>query len=469
MRFFYVACSLVMALALGSCGGSSPSNPATSGDDAGGTTNPPPPPPPDAGSSDTGTADANETYPALLPHDPPQVITGGGPVLASPKIVPIFFATDDPSTTSSLADFVSKVGATQYWKAAVSEYGVGAATGETPIQLTTADNPSSTIDDTAIQAWLAGKLNSDDPAFPKPDANTVYTLFYPAGITITLGGGGGGGGGPDGGVDDGGAEGGSPADAGGPGFVSSSCTSFGGYHSNIQLDANHGTMNVAYAVLPRCATFGQLTGLDAVTGAASHELIEASTDPYPQTLAAYAQVDDAHIYWMSLLGGGEVGDMCAQFDGVFTKFAELPDYTVQRTWSNKAAKAGQDPCVPALPNEVYFNAAPVLDSISISIFGQTVSVDGDQIAVGQSKTIELDLFSSGPTGGPWTLSALDGAGLRGQTPQLKFAFDNATGQNGDKVNMTVTVVSAGRRNRESFIIISQLGTQKNLWIGEVGN
>ncbi len=402
------------------------------------------------------------------------MITGGGPVLASPKIVPIFFATDDTTTTASLADFVNKVGATQYWKAAVTEFGVGPAASATPIQLTSADNPASTIDDSAIQTWLAGKLDADDPAFPKPDANTVYAIFYPAGITITLGGGGGGGGGgdagaDDGGADDGGPEGGASVDAG-PSFPpQASCTSFGGYHSNIQLDASHANLNVAYAVVPRCATFGPLSGLDAVTGAASHEFIEAATDPYPQTLPAYAQVDDAHIYWMSVLGGGEVGDMCAQFDGSFTKFAELPDYTVQRTWSNKAVTAGEDPCVPALPGSVYFNAAPVLDSIPITIFGQTVNVDGDTIAVGQSKSVELDLFSSGPTSGPWTLSALDGAGLRGQTPQLTFAFDNTTGQNGDKVHMTVTVVSAGRRNRESFIVFSQLGTQKNVWIGEVGN
>ena len=31
--------------------------------------------------------------------------------------------------------------------------------------------------------------------------------------------------------------------------------------------------------------------------------------------------------------------------------------------SNKAAAAGHEPCVPALPGEVYFNSAPVLPDV----------------------------------------------------------------------------------------------------------
>jgi hypothetical protein len=344
----------------------------------------------------------------------------------------------------------------------VSEYGAGAATSTAPIQLTETALP--TIDDSAIQTWLAGKLNGNDPAWPAADENTVYALFYPTGTTITLGGGGA----PpptDGGVEGGPTEGG----GGGGGFgAETSCTDFGGYHDNITLDATHGSIYVSYAVVPRCATFGPLTGIDVITGAGSHELIEATTDPYPTSEPAYLSVDSAHLYWSSVLGGGEVCDMCAQFPTSFTKFSELA-YTVQRCWSNKAETAGHDPCVTELPGEVYFNSAPVFSSVPATIEGMTTNVEGVTIAVGASQTLTVDLFSEGPTAGPWSLSASDLAELEGQAADLSFSFDKTSGQNGDKVQMTIKVLTAGRRNHEEFILYSKLGTQENSWIGFVNN
>lgn len=260
-----------------------------------------------------------------------------------------------------------------------------------------------------------------------------------------------------------------PPDAGAGAGLLLSCDAFGGYHQNITLDANHGSIDVAYAVVPRCDPFNGLTGIDAVTGGASHELLEATTDPFPLDTPGYVQVDEAHFYWETTLGGGEIGDMCAGFAGSFTKFDEL-DYTVQRTWSNRAESAGQDPCVPALPNEVYFNSAPVLkDTIPVSFMGETIDLLGAHIPAGTSQTVELDLFSTGPTSGPWTVTARDLAALSGQPAQLQFTFDKTSGMNGDKIQMTIQVVSAPRRNRETFVIQSALNGQRNVWLGFVGN
>lgn len=377
-------------------------------------------------------------FPAFTPTNPPRVVTSGGAVLKAPKFVPVFFANGNATQNMSVADFVKKVGATNYWAAAVSEYGVGPGTGTDPVQLLAADNPPSTIDDNAIQTWLAGKLNANDPAFPTPDENTIYALFYPASTTITL-------------------------------QNSQSCQSFGGYHNDLTLDGAHSNMSVAYAVLPDCGQFGNQSGLDALTGTTSHEFMEAATDPFPSNDPAYSQVDDAHLYWETFLGGGEDGDMCAQFQSSFTKFAELP-YTVQRGWSNKAVKAGHDPCVPSLPGDVYFNSYPVLnDNVPYSFGGpQSVNVKGVKIPANQSGTVELDLYSDGPTG-PWTVSATDLAAARGQSPQLKFAFDKTQGQNGDKIMMTITVVAASTRNRETFIVSSKLNGKSHIWLGVVGN
>jgi hypothetical protein len=379
----------------------------------------------------------SDMYPAPHPA-PPHVVTLGGPVLANPKIVPIFFANDDAAFTAKLADFTNKVGSTNYWSANVSEYGVGPAVSLAPVQA--AEKPSGTIDDSQIQSWLASKLNSNDPAFPPPDKDTLYALYYPKNVTITLSG-------------------------GGP--PSQSCTEFGGYHSNLTLDAAHGNMDVAYSVVPHCPGFQGQTELETATSSASHEYIEAATDPFPQTEPAYGQVDNSHIYWLFALGGGEIGDMCAQQQSSFVQFPEL-DYVVQRSWSNKSANAGHDPCVPALA-QPYFNSAPVLpDTISLNV-GQVVKVKGVQIPAGQSKTIEVDLFSDAKTAGPWTVSAVDLQALQGGQPELGFSFDKSSGVNGEKLNLTIKVIKASQYKAEIFFLTSKLGNQQNLWIGLVGN
>jgi hypothetical protein len=387
-----------------------------------------------ATSTGTGTASSTGStgssgYPASFPP-PPQVVSGGGPVLAHPKLYPVFFQGDDPTLVASLTDFTQKVGATPYWTATTSEYGVGAATGEPAIQL--AEAAPGTIDDTAIQTWLAQKFAAGAP-FPAPDDDTLMVLYYPSGTTITLQG-------------------------------ATSCQTFGGYHNSATV----GGQQVAYAVLPRCgATMG--TVLDTVTSAASHELIEGSTDPNPETNPAYVQVDEEDFYWQLLFQGGEVGDMCAQLPNVFTTFPPFP-YVVQRTWSNLSAQAGRDPCVPELPGEVYVNAAPVMsDMATLSVQGQTVMVKSVQIPVGQSRTIPVDLFSEGPVSAPWTVQGVDPAPMLGSPQLLDLSVTPSTGENGDVAMVTIKVLQAGPGNVELFYLTSTQGSQQGIWVGLVSN
>jgi hypothetical protein len=374
-------------------------------------------------------------YPA--PHaDSPFVQDFGGPTVAAPKIVPIFFEGELPSVIAQVTDFENKVGATMYWAAVTAEYGVAPAVALPVINVP--EIQPSTVDDSTIQTWLGGKLNGNDPAYPPADGNTIYVLHYPAGTTITSNG-------------------------------AKSCASFGGYHSDFALDAAHGAQQVAYAVIPRCGNFDGLAGIDALTGAESHEIIEASTDPFPMVDPAYATIDDQHLFWERFLGGGEVGDMCVGATDAFTKFSELP-YTVQRTWSNASAKAGHDPCQPPLPGEVYFNATPVMaDTIVTSIMGQSLEVKGVKIPVGKSKTIDVQLFSDGDTGGPWTVEADDTSAAAGSSPNLTLALDATQGQNGQTLHLTITVMTAAKHNTETFVLKSTLGQQQNAWYGIVGN
>jgi hypothetical protein len=385
----------------------------------------------DAGAG--GEAEAGPSYPAEAPPVP-TVVSMGGSVMASPRIVPVFFSNDDAATIAAVTDFVSRVGTTDYWSATTAEYGVGPATSAGAATMGASDDPSGSIDDSAIQTWLVTKLEVADAALPAPDAQTVYVLFYPAGVTVTFQGG-------------------------------QSCTSFEGYHDETALDAAHGATPVAYAVVPRCGDLDGVDGVPAITGVASHELVEVATDPFPLSSPAYLQVDAAHFYWTDVLGGSEVADMCAHVPGALVSLDALP-YTVQRTWSNASARAGHDPCVPVPAGEVYFNAAPSLGVVTTSANGQAVQVDGVNAAVDASVTVPLHLFSDAPTSGPWTVTARPAAGWEGE---LTFSFDRASGADGDVLGMTVHVVGAGKYERELFVVTSTLGATEHTWFGMVTN
>jgi hypothetical protein len=429
MRALYIF--FASALLLGACSGDDQSQP-----DAGN----------DADTSDVDTSDggseASTTYPAFV-IDAPQVTDYGGLELTAPKVQPVFFPGFDYAT--QLTDFNAKIGASSYW-AALAEYKIGPITSATPITLTSADAPGPAISDAQIQAWLKARWDGTHPEFgTAPDVNTIYALYYPTATVITLGGGGGGDGG---------------ADAGGFGG-SKSCMGFGGYHGDVVI----GTSDIAYAVLPECATFGAYTGVDVVTTTTSHELSEAVTDPFTaNTGPAYITVDDNHLAWSSFLGGGEIGDMCAQFPSSFYKPTDFA-YLVQRNWSNKQAKAGHDPCVPA-DSSVYFNAMPVLPDKLTTI--QNVTTEGVNIPVGTPKTIDIDLFSDGPTLGNIIVSA-QAYTRTGQAP-VTITLDKTSGLNGQVLHATLTSTAAftSKSKTATLVLTASNGARQNLWIALLG-
>jgi hypothetical protein len=348
---------------------------------------------------------------------PPIVQYYGGAVLTSPHIYGILFAGDDPTMMTALTGFTTMVGGTTYWQATTSEYGVGPATAT---MITLNETPQTNLNDQGIQNWLAGKFGTD-PNFPAtPTQNDVYIVYYPSGVNIDL-------------------------------YGAQSCQYFGGYHSESQTP---GGQAFAYAVVPRCQYPG-MTAQDTTTGSASHELIEAATDPFPMTNPAYAVVDNQDIYWMEALGASEVGDMCAQQPQNFTTFAGLP-YQVQRTWSNAAANAGTDPCVPEAPNEVYYNAVPVLtQTVNYTLQGQTVPVRGIKIPVGQSATVPVDWFSDDPTTAAWAAQGYDYSSTFMGGPKL-LTLDLQPSQAGNctKGTLTIKVNQAGQNQQEIFFIAS---------------
>ncbi len=394
------------------------------------------------GPAESGTKDSapeaatiDTSYPAS--HPPmPTAATQGGPTLKNPIFIPITFPADP--NQSDIVAFTSGIGATTFWSTIVTQYGVGPATTGTPVILTEAEEPAGTggtIDDAkGIQPWLQTQVESGALAGTN-SANTVYAIYFPAGTTISLGG-------------------------------AESCSSFGGYHNNFNTSDTG--QNITYAVIPRCSSFstgsGTLSGVDAITGPASHEYLEAVTDPEPETNPAYLTPDNADFIWAQVLGGGEIGDLCAQLQNVFYKPSGF-DYTVQRSWSNSASLASHDPCQPSLPGEVYFNSIAALGTLTL---GDGIGmVNAVSIPLHTSKTLDVDLYSDGPTSGPWTVQAIDSATLQGGAPSLSFSWDKTSGQNGDKLHLTITSISNPPMLGDAFIIQSTLGATINVWIGLV--
>lgn len=193
------------------------------------------------------------------------------------------------------------------------------------------------------------------------------------------------------------------------------------------------TFGFLYAVIARCP--GPLAAIDAVTVAASHESVEMATDPLPLTFPAFSGPDLDHLVWANV-SGGEVADMC--------EFAEAPTsidqrfvdgFMVQRTWSNAAAEANQDPCVPPV-SAPYFIAVPDLDE-QVRIDGPSGSAltTGISLGVGESRTIDATP--------DWSVYAAEVRGLpssgdAGAGPQtLAFRWDRQAGRNGDVLRLTM--------------------------------
>jgi hypothetical protein len=220
--------------------------------------------------------------------------------------------------------------------------------------------------------------------------------------------------------------------------------------------------------------------VENVTSVMSHEWVEASTDPFPTAngtfslspgpTAAYFMTDRDHIVW-GVPGGGEAGDLCeAEGTAVYTTPADL-GHVAQRTWSNLLAQGSHDPCAPSIAG-AFFDSAPVLDetvTFTTAVTG-TITSKGVTIPVGQKKTIEVDLFSDGPTSGPWTVRADDILykyyGAYGVANTLSFQWDRAQGVNGEKLHLTITVTEpALLGGAHGFMVTSTLGNRVAVWPG----
>jgi len=328
-------------------------------------------------------------------HEPfPQLENAGGPILADPQLVTITFP--GYAYTSDVEDFGDWIVGSDWLITVGAEYGVGK--GDHVQKVVMPEAAPITIDDEEIKAMLTSRIA--DGTLPTPPAlqnDYLYMVYFPEETTITL-------------------------------FGSESCTGFGGYHVSVDTD----TLSFAYAVMPTCPD----SGLQGVTGAASHEFIEAATDAHPLVDPAF-QLTDYDSSWSAL--GGEVADLCV-FGGL-----QAGGFYVTRSWSNAAAAAGTDPCVPAT-KDPYFSVSPKPAAIQLASPGQTLKYT----LTGWS-TEKMD---------DWQLVAADGFGI-----PLDPKLDVNTMNNGKTATLTLTV--PGGAPPQSFGLVAVMSakskTKYNIW------
>jgi hypothetical protein len=388
----------------------------------------------DGGASSDASGDADAASPFVLAL--PQVETRGAAVLAHPRIVPILYASDPMA--AQIGQFLSALASSSYWGQATGEYGVGALSVAPTVVLP--DPPPGTISDKEIQALIASGIAADGGSWPAPSAGTIYAYFPSDPVNVTMEG------------------------SGGATLVS--CTNFGGYHSYVDL--GHGS-SAEYSVVARCSDYLGLGGIDFVTMAATHEFAEASTDP---TGGGYATVDLAGSGWAITAGGAEVGDLC-KLDPSAPITPSDVGFLVQRIWSNAAAAAGHDPCMPVPAGDSYVLGVPEL--VQTEIYpGQYVM--GLSVAPGSTATVNVHFYADAPVGGTWTLAATepDVPQLPDPAHQLSLSFDRTQGQRGDVVHLTVTRAPAAADaglvvTPAPFVITATLGSVKHWYWGVVGN
>ena len=402
----------------------------------------------DAGTLDDGSStDASNNdggvfpFPAF-PVDTATVMNNGGAVQALPKIVTITWSDDVAADVARYEAFGDSIGASNYWHAINSEYGVGRAVGGTHIHI---PGPApAAITDQQLDD-LVSKNAGVTAGWPAPTPNTLYAVYMsPTTTSFMLGG-------------------------------SEACGSgVGGYHTETtQGDAGLSAADgIVYAIMPHCGMFKA----DDLIVSASHEFDEAVTDPLPDFKQAYARFDANHLsfeLWNSFQD--EVGDACESYGSSYFLSSEPAfAYPVQRQWSNAAAIAGHNACVPAADEGPYFNVTVFPadeDTINANLTPldpmapAAVPTKGYKVVLNTPRTFDVGYFSDADTGGPWTLTATvapnlpvtDANGANIANGAATVTIDKPTGQNGDKAKITVTATSMSSTG-VLFLLLTSVGT-----------
>jgi hypothetical protein len=247
-----------------------------------------------------------------LQNATPFMLYYGGPVLSKVKVVSVIWGSKvNKTTVSSIGPFyVGIVNSTfidQLAQYATNRTGINghAGTGQTVGRgsyhgqfVITPANKSTTLTDAAVQKELKAQIAANH--LPPADLRTLYMVYFPAGISISV-----------------------------DGIVS--CRAFSAYHSASVVNTAS-AKNIFYGIFPDCgADFAHLTV------ASSHELAEAVSDaiPTPGSNPAYPQA------W-NTKDGYEIGDLCQRLSATSLTVG-TKSYAVTNVFLNSTKACSKGP------------------------------------------------------------------------------------------------------------------------------
>lgn len=217
----------------------------------------------------------------------------GGPVLKNVAVHPVFWNSATKLQSNINSFYPAVVGGSPLYKMLAQYSSIGSGTSVAgKVDTSTTRN----VSDATVQSRISALITAG--TLPAPTANTYYPVHFPSGMTITA---------PDG---------------------SRSCVQFCAYHGTFVRNG----VNVNYGIIPDIGQSGCNGGCGGSTvtnntdSVASHELVEATTDP----AVGLATVFGPPLGWYDEPDNQEIGDLCNAQQGTSAGF------TVQKEWSNAA-------------------------------------------------------------------------------------------------------------------------------------
>ncbi len=344
----------------------------------------------------------------LIARSLPRVAYRGGPFIRHPRIVTITFNDEDPKLVQRLGQFGDSITRTHWWREVTADYcAYGACIGEgrNGSNLQLAENLAPSLSDLDIEKLL--RTSAEHSRLGPLDADTLLLVYLPSGVTLS--------------------------DAFFPHYCADGPR---GFHRALRFR----NQQIAYAVIPRCGAEADLTAT------ASHEIIEATTNPDPSAHGFAFEQSPGNAGFTA--AGVEPVDPCGMITMNHHRMVES-GFIVQRAWSNSAASRGHDPCSPADGATPFLALVPSQSAIRVT-------------RSDPSKTISVT--AAADRGAPtWNVTAIDMEAHAGKAPCFDVTLDRAQISSGETANLTITLHDQNAHKRCVVGLVSTIQDKTYLW------